>query len=130
MAVHAIRLDERHRRGDAAEQRLVDGARGSRLRSGRRGRRRRHGLLGGIHGLRNSGGDRVTVAAAVPVPVPVDIEQPAEAGQRVQHGIIAFEQLTPLGRHAGGALEIVLQQLRDVAGVEPLQLGAHLHPVL
>ena len=115
MAVHAVRLDERHGSGDAAEQRLVDlGVRwgvGRRRRSHRgRGRCRRHGWGCG-RSLAVS-----TVAAG-------ELEQPLQswmAGDQLRRA--ALEQSTPLLRHRIRVLEVVLQQEPGVPGVESVDV--------
>ena len=114
VAVHAVRLDERHRRGDGAEQRLVD------LRCGRL-RRCRHGCRSGR--CDDLGG------MAVGAVVPLERLQQAQQSRmrRDELAVAAFEQLAPLGRHRIRVLEVVLEQQARVAGVQPVDVvPAHL----
>ena len=103
MPVHAVRLDERHRRGDAAEELGVDLGRRGRRRCGRRSLRRR-GCDRRGDGRRGLGGVAVSLVAAVPV-----------------------EDLAPLVRHARGRVEVVREELRHVGGVRSALIG-HGHP--
>ena len=114
VAVRAVRLDERHRRGDAAEQLRVDGRRLRRL-------EHRDRCLGGV-GL----GPRV---ADVVGPVPrKTLEQPREPGMgREQFGVAALEERAPLGRHALRVLEVVVEQRACVAGVQAVDV-VRAHP--
>jgi hypothetical protein len=98
VAVHPVRLDERHRGGDAAEQRLVD-----RLGGCRRGRR-----LGG--------GRSVTVAEHLNEPL-----QPGVGGDEL--AVAALEELTPLGRDGVRVLEVVLEQEPGIARVQPVDVA-------
>jgi len=55
---------------------------------------------------------------------------PGDVDRGGGHGAGApFEQGAPLGLHAPGGLQVVLQQLGDVAGVETGQIGGA-HPLL
>ena len=86
VAVHAVRLDERHRGGDGAEQRLVD-LRCGRLR--RCGYGRRSGRRDDLGGM------------AVGAVVPLERLQQAQQSRmrRDELAVAALEQLAPLGRH-------------------------------
>ena len=105
MAVHPERLDERHRGGDAAEELLVLlGNRGSRC---CRGRRR----------SRSGRGVSVTVRGC-------ELEQPREAGLPLQQDLgLALEEVAPLLRHGAGVVEVLLEEQRGVARVQPVDVG-------
>ena len=105
MAVHPVRLDERHRGCDATEERLVDLA---------RDRRGRHGLGG--RGRLGRGG-RMAVAAVE------RLQQAEQSGMRGNElAVAALEQLAPFGRDGVGILEIVLEQKPGVARVQPVDV--------
>src|SRR5262249_50652066 len=104
VAVHAVGLDEGHRRGDRAEQLVADG---QRLGRGGRGCRRRRGWRGRRH---------VAVARA--------LEQPREPGmRRDQVAATALEELAPLTRDRIWVLEVVLEQVAREACVQPVDVG-------
>jgi hypothetical protein len=89
MAVRAVRLDERHRRRDPAEQALVDDG------------LRRAGL--GLSGRRRFG------VAVRPVR-PQLLEQPRDAGMgRDERGIPALEERAPFRRDRLGVLEVLVE---------------------
>ena len=108
--VHAVRLDERHRGCDAADQRLVD-----------RGRCR--GFGGGRRGsLSRRGGDRRGLAVRSVLALE-RLEQAEQARMRGdERAVAALEQLAPLGRHRVRVLEVVLEQEPGVPGVEPVDV--------
>ena len=100
-----MRLDERHRRDDAAEQLLVGAAAG-----GRAGGRERAGA-----GARRSFRRRRAV--------PRKLEQAREAGLRREgRGGVALEEVAPLLRYRAGVVEVLLEQKRCVAGVRAVDL--------
>ena len=105
VAVHAERLDERHRRGDAAEQLLV-------------GRSRRAGAGGGRARPRGAG---------VPCPSPSATARSssrARPGWRCSERLgLALEQVAPLLRHGAGVVEVLLEEQRGVARVQPVDVG-------
>ena len=108
VAVHPMRLDESHRGGDGAEQRLVDPG-GCRLSCDGRGsgRRRRRDL-------------RLAVGAVVALEL---LEQPQQPRMRRDEvAVAALEQLAPLGRNRVRVLEIVLEQQPRVSGVRPVDV--------
>ncbi len=116
VAVHPDRLDERHRRGDAAEQLLVgDGA-----------------------GTRAAEREPRQEPAARPAEperagaVPRELEQPREARlRREDGGGIALEEVAPLLRHRAGVVEVLLEKKRGVARVRAVDLRAsHSCPVV
>ena len=98
VAVRAVRLDERHRGRDAAEQRVVDGC-------ARRRSRRRGGSLRAVP---------TAVSAVAPFAVLAQrLEQPRQAGMlRDQLAVAALEERPPLGRHRLGVLEVLLEDHR------------------
>ena len=104
MPVHPERLDERHRRRDAADELVVG--------RGRSGRGRR-------------GDGRVAVPVALHA-----LEQAHEPGlhrQQLLGG--ALEQRPPLVRNGGGVVQVLLQQQGGVTRVESVDLrSAHLSP--
>ena len=115
--VRAVRLDERHRRRDPADQ-LVVGDRGCcrycRCFGCNRSHRRR---LGCGRRLR----DRcVTVAA-------VSLQALEEAGEprlgREQLFRRALKERAPLGRDGAGVVEVLLEQQRRIARVQSIDLG-------
>ncbi len=112
MPVRAVRLDERHRGGDAADE-LVVGRAGPGLQPRGRCRRRRRGRL--------RDGCRMAVAAAVPLEA---VEQAGEArlGSEQLFGG-ALEERPPLGRDSAGVIEILLEQQRRIARVQSIDLG-------
>ena len=109
VAVHAMRLDERHRRGDRAEQGLVDLGRRRRLCGGCRGRRCRSGDLG-----------RAAVGAVVALELLEQPQQTRMGGDEV--AVAALEELAPLGRHRVRILEVVLEQQPRVSRVRPVDV--------
>ena len=112
MAVHAVRLDERHRGGDGAEQRLV-GLRGA----GGAARRRRGGRLGRTRGRRG------VAVAAVPAG---ELEQPLQAGMTSDELLrAALEERRHSSGTASGILEVVLEQKPGVAGSSVRRPQAH-----
>ena len=115
--VHPMGLDERHRRGDGAEQRLVDLGCRRRLRRGHGRRRGRERDLGHLSWM--------AVGAVVPLE---RLQQPQQSRMRRDElAVAALEQLAPLGRHRIGVLEVVLEQQSSVAGVQPVDVvAAHL----
>ena len=107
VAVHAVRLDERHRGRDAAEQLAVD-----------------LGGLGRRFLRRGRGGMAVPAVAAVPRRV---LEQAGEAGQRGDDvGVAALEQRAPLGEHGLGVLEVLVEQQTRIARVHAVDV-VHSH---
>ena len=114
MSVHPVRLDERHRGSDAADQGLVD-RRGRRMRvrrlRGRRGRRCRRRWCWRRRGC------------GVPVAALERLQQPQQTGvRRDELAVAALEELTPLGRDRVGILEVVLEQQTGVAGVQAVDV--------
>src|SRR5438876_5716800 len=97
MAVHPVRLDQGHRGGDAAEELVRD-------RLGRRfGPRRR---------------DRLPVALGFE-----RLDQPDEARIGSDHlAVAALEQPSPLRRDRVRILEVVLEQIARVAGVQTVDV--------
>ena len=102
MAVHPMGLHERHRRGDAAEQRLVDRARRA-----------------------PSVAPEPRVRLASPFRSPL-----AEASRRCSPGsaattlaVAALEDRAPFGRNGVRVLEIVLEQEARVPRVRPVDVG-------
>src|SRR6184192_1461731 len=99
MAVHPVRLDQRHRRGDPAEQ-LVRNLRWRRL---DRSRSRRRGLA-----------------------VPLQLEGFEQAHEtwirRDDVTRTAFEQTAPLRRDRCRILEVVLEQISRIARVEAVDI--------
>src|SRR5262249_52827886 len=118
VAVHTDRLDERHRRGDTAEQLLV---------RGRGGRGRRRGESRG-RGRRRLRGRRSRNRSTVPR----ELEQPRETRlPRESRGGIALEKVAPLLRHGAGIVEVLLEKKRGVARVRAVDLRAsHYSPVV
>ena len=108
VTVHAERLDERHRGGDAAEELLVRGSCRHRCRCGRScGRRGR--------------GDRRRVS--VPVRGSA-LEQARETRLATEERLgLAFEQVAPFLGHGAGVVEVLLEEQRCVAGVQPVDVG-------
>ena len=109
--MRAVRLDERHGRGDAAEQLGVGG---TRLRDRRR--------------------DRRSGAAAAAWPFPAGrppaglLEQAGDPGMgRDEVGIAALEERAPLRRHRLGVLEVLVEQGARVAGVQAVDV-VRAHP--
>ena len=110
VAVHAVRLDERHRCRDAAEQRLVEP----------RGRARRAvaadgaavSQRGGCRDGRRGGCPRLAVATVAAR----ELEESLQAGMAGdQLGGAALEEPAPLLRHGLRILEVVLEQKPGVA---------------
>ena len=98
MAVHAVRLHQRHRRRDRAQQ-LV----GDRRRLDRRGRW-------------DGGGRRIPVAGA--------LEQAREPRMgRDDVAATAFEELAPLRRDRVRVLEVVLEKVAREPRVQPIDVG-------
>ena len=118
VAVHAERLDERHRGRDAADELVVDrGGRGSRrCGSGRRD--------GGGRGLRDRG---MAVSAVALEP----LEQPRQAGIDGEHRLrVLLEERAPLGGDRCGVVEVLLEQQRGVARVQSVDIrSAHTEPL-
>ena len=111
--VRAVRLHERHRRGDAADQ-LVVGSGGCRRRC-RRGRGR------GLSLRRRRRDRRPAVAAAV---LPEALEQPGEPRLgREQLFRCALEEGAPFGRDGTRVVEVLLEQERRIARVQSIDLG-------
>src|SRR5581483_4534241 len=105
VSVHPVRLDERHRRRDAAEEELV------RNRARRSGRGRRSGR-------REIRGGRGAAVLAVPAHA---LEQTREARQLLDElRVAALEERTPLARYRLGVLEVLLEDRRRVAGVQAI----------
>ena len=107
MAVHPVRLDERHRSRDTAEELLV------RLRGGGFGRRSDCGL--------GRSGDR----AAVPRRRyrPRTFEQARDPGQPGQRLVgVLLEQGAPLGRNRVRVLEVLLEDRACVARVQAVDI--------
>ena len=101
VTVHPDRLDERHRRGDPAEELLV----------GRRCRRRR------CSGRRRRRGVSVPVGGRA-------FEEPRQTGLPLQQYLgLALEQVAPLLRHGAGVVEVLLEEQRGVARVQPVDVG-------
>ena len=97
VAVHAVRLDERHRGGDAAEEHLVGTALGA-APAGRRPARR--GAAG-------------AATCRAPLPSRQRLEQPREAGERRDElAVAALEQRAPLRRNGLRVLEVLLEEQR------------------
>ena len=105
VAVHAIRLHEGHRRSDATEE-LVVRVHGRRALDGRLGRRRLDGLW-----RRGRG--------SVPASVGASVDETLEAGKRGQDALVAaLEDLAPRRIHRVGVVEVLLEELPDVSGVQ------------
>ena len=114
VAVHPVRLDERHRGGDGAEQRLVDRRARGVARSGAGGA----SGLGAAVGAGGRGRRR-----RVPLP------RSSVSSSRSRPGCAATSSLSPLSkssRHssgtASGILEVVLEQEPGVAGVQSVDV--------
>ena len=108
VAVHPKRLDERHRRGDPAEQLVVRRPAPPEPAAGARRRDRR----------------------SVPISVRGgELEQPREAGLPLQQDLrLALEEVAPLLRHRAGVVEVLLEEQRGVARVQPVNVGTfHVH---
>src|SRR5436190_15214007 len=100
MAVHTVRLHERHRGRDGAEQLVGDGLRLG-WRRGRRSRRRVAGL--------------VAVAG--------ELQQADQPGMRCDDvARAALEQLAPLARDRFGILEVVLEEVAREARVQSVDV--------
>ena len=121
MPVHADRLDQRHRRGDASDQQVVSNG----LRGRRRNCRDLHRLLRRSRFWRRFRLSGSTVLLQV-------LDQPGEAGQRVHdRRVAALEQRPPLLRHRLGILEVLLEERLGIAHVQPVDIThAHLRFVL
>ncbi len=105
MAVRPMRLDERHRGGDTAQELLV-----------RRGRHRssRRRLDDG--------------RAAVPTSTLDVLQQPQQARLRGEEPrVAALEERAPLGRNRVGILEVLLEQLPSEAGVQQIDVASGHH---
>jgi hypothetical protein len=100
MAVHAVRLDQCHRRRNGAEQLVC----------------RRLGCRSGGGGFRR-GRRRCRMA------VPDRLEQSREPGVRGNHvALAAFEEAAPLARDGVRILEVVLEQRACESRVEPVDV--------
>ena len=110
VAVHAVRLDERHRRGDAAEEQVVGGTCGRRF--GRRRRRYGRGARGGAVAV--LGRRRGELRA---------LEQAGEA-RKVGEGVggVRLEQGAPLGRDRVRILEVLLEDRAGVARIQSVDV--------
>ena len=115
--VHAVGLDERHRRGDAAEQRLVDRRPGRRL----CGRGRRAGAGAGAAGAATDAGAASRRVAPLPSSS-VSSRRSSPGCDGDELAVAALEQRAPLGRDGVRILEIVLEQQPGVAGVRPVDV--------
>ena len=111
VAVHPVRLDERHRGGDAAEQGLVD--RGPAQAPAAAGAGAAGGCRGGVLGRR----------PLAPLP------RSSFSSSRSRPGCEATSSLSPLSkssRHSArdrvGILEVVLEQQTGVAGVQAVDV--------
>jgi hypothetical protein len=110
MAMRAVRLDERHRRRDTAEELRVRSLSWFCRRGFNRGRRRRLMAVRPVAGLRQL------------------LEQPGDPGMgRDELGIPALEERAPLRRDRFGILEVVVEQGARVAGVQPVDV-VRAHP--
>ena len=117
MAVHPMGLDERHRRGDTAEERLVD--------LGRQCVRRLGSRLGRWLGGRRRGGRVPRPPARMPVAALERLEQAQQAGMRGnERAVAALEELPPLLGDRVGVLEVVLEHEPGVAGVQAVDFRA------
>ena len=108
VTVGAVRLDERHRGGDAAEQLRV------RLRA-----------AAGAAGAATAARRLVAVAGAVPLPLAARqrLEQARDPGVgRDELGITALEERAPLRRHRLGVLEVLVEQGARVAGIQAVDV--------
>ena len=107
MAVHPVRLDQRHRSRNASEELRRRFGRRCDWRSRGRSRRRRH--VGG-RGM----------------PVPLAVERLEEAVQarvcRDELARPAFEQVPPFGRHRVRVLQVLLEQVARVARVQAVDV--------
>ena len=115
VAVHPVRLDESHRGGDAAEQRLVD--------RGRRCGCRALGLRSGLGGRCSRRRRWRRRGRGVPVAALERLQQPQQARvRRDELAVAALEELAPLGGDRVGVLEVVLEQEPGVAGVQAVDV--------
>ena len=106
MAVHPVRLDERHRGGDAAEEQIV-------------------GCCSASAGL--AAGSGLGAATGAPFPLSAEaLEQPRETRQRGdERAFSALEELAPFGGHRFGVLEVLLEQRARVARVQRVDIVFH-----
>ena len=118
MAMHPVRLDERHRGGDTADQGLVE----------RRGRCGRFALRRGLgrRGRFGSGG-RCRCGRrgrrGVPVAAIERRQQPEQTGMRSDElAVAALEERAPLGRDSVRILEVLIEQQPGVAGVQAVDV--------
>ena len=110
--VHPVRLDERHRRGDSGDQLRV----GSRLDHDRTGRRRRRGGAGApAQEARRARLPRPERPGAVP---PQRARLTRRAAGSAATTSLACEDGSPRRVDGLGIVEVLLEQLLDVAGVE------------
>ena len=106
VAVHAVRLDERHCGGDAAQEQLVRG----------RGRLRRAPVRARAFARAVRDG-----SASVPAVRAQPFEQPREARQLAEQlGLAALEERTPLRGDRLGILEVLLEDRGRVARVQAI----------
>jgi hypothetical protein len=112
VAVHPVRLDERHRGRDAAEEKVV----GTRGRCDRRCR-------GSVRGRLRRCGEGGAVPAAVAAWL---VEQAREPGPaRDELAGAALEERPPLGRNRLRVLEVLLEQELTEPGVQPVDVARH-----